>query len=50
MMVIGFWYNSNSVPSSKQLYRSKKGVKVQKMFPKYGGKDYLQKIGFYGFD
>ena len=23
-------------------------MKVQKRFPKYGGKDYLEKIGFYG--
>ena len=31
------------------IIQEQKGAKVQKKFPKYGGKDYLHKFVFYGF-
>ena len=34
----------------KELYKSKIGLKVQKRFPKDGGKYYLCKLCFYGFN
>ena len=40
----------NSVPTSKNYTEEKKGWNFIKRFPKYGGKDYLCKFGFYGFD
>ena len=49
---IGILRNSkfgNSVPSSKN-YTEAKGMKVHKRFPKYGGKYYLHKFGFYEFN
>ena len=36
----------NAVATSKNYTVGKKGLKVQKRFPKYGGKDYLCKFGF----